>query len=57
MATYNIDAISVGSNTYKIKPDNATQSSDGMMSAEDKVKVDNLEAITSEEISTIFAAI
>lgn len=57
MAAYDIRMITFGNNTYKLKPDNATQSSDGMMSSEDKVKVDNLIAMTDEEIDTIFATL
>lgn len=55
MASYDIDKMAIGGNTYVFKPDNATQSSDGMMSAEDKTKIDDLVALTSSEISTIFA--
>ena len=52
-----MQTITIGNDTYNFKPDNATQSSDGLMSAEDKTKVDDLEAITTEEISTIFSAL
>ena len=57
VASYKMQTITIGDDVYDFKPDNATQSSDGLMSAEDKTKVDNLEAITTEEIITIFSTI
>mgnify|MGYP007038196757 CR=1 FL=1 len=57
MSTYDINSIAVGGDTYNIKPDNATQENDGLMSSEDKQKLDSmeLESITSSEISSIFS--
>lgn len=62
MSAYNIKSLTVGDDTYNITMDDATQSASGLMSATDKTKldgidkskVDNLIAITSEEITSMF---
>ncbi len=42
MGSYNLKTISIGEDTYKIKPEDATQSSSGLMSAKDKTKLDGI---------------
>ena len=55
MASHKVTELAIDGEIYDFEPDNATQSSDGLMSKEDKTKIDDLVAITSAEISAIFA--
>jgi hypothetical protein len=55
MSVHKADTIKLGNETYDFTPDNATQSSDGLMSSTDKTKIDNLTEITTDEISSIFS--
>ncbi len=55
MASHKAKELAINGEIYDFEPDKATQSSDGLMSKEDKTKIDDLVAITSAEISAIFA--
>ena len=55
MSVHKTDSIQIGDETYDFTPDNATQQKNGLMSAADKEKLDDLTAITSSEVSSIFS--
>lgn len=57
MAVQKIKTLTIGDTKYQFDADNATQQNPGFMSAEDKTKVDDLTAITENEINEIFGAL